>query len=284
MIIVLIKLHVVDNLTSPRKTTMNDSKFPFAMYYSNLMASITKPRALVAANLYSSNERTQTTRPLGGHSIHSKLLYNLLSNSATGWFTFDSRHHTLFVLADKNDMWPSCLITNQQGTVVGRLYRIFYPLSCNFLDILDFKCFDISFRLFLFFIHFGTENGIKSWFSASRLSQTSQWVLSNLDLMMKQEAIGVSEFQRLFPFFLSSSCAPLYPSSRLLVVSFHPVSTLRQAIPILRASKLFFSSSCFVYPYLFRRFLLDMIHWKGLGDEIVLFWLYHFRSISLDTS
>jgi hypothetical protein len=52
---------------------MDDSKFPFAMHYSNLMASITKPRALVATNLYSSNERTQTNRPLGGHSIHSKL-------------------------------------------------------------------------------------------------------------------------------------------------------------------------------------------------------------------
>jgi hypothetical protein len=90
--------------------------------------------------------------------------------------------------------------------------------------------------------------------------------------MMKQEAIGVLEFQRLSTFsFLFSLPALVYiPSSRLLVlVSFHPVSTLCQVIPVLWASKFVFQASALYIPYLFRRFLLDTL--RKLVNEIVLF-------------
>lgn len=70
---------------------------------------------------------------------------------------------------------------------------------------------------------------------------------------MKQEAVGVSEFQRMVSclFFYPSSRVRLYPSSRLLVVAFHPVSTLRQTIPIFFWAMNSVSSRRFLYTYRF---------------------------------
>lgn len=66
--------------------------------------------------------------------------------------------------------------------------------------------------------------------------------------MTEQEAVGVSEFQRMVPFLFlfCSSCVRLYPSSRLLVVVFYPVSTLRQTIPIFWASEFCFKQALYV--------------------------------------
>lgn len=69
---------------------------------------------------------------------------------------------------------------------------------------------------------------------------------------MKQEAIGVSEFQRVLPFLLFfSSCARLYPSSRLLVTSLsclYPTSSGTYSM----SEKMLFSSKLYVYSYLSR--------------------------------
>lgn len=159
--------------------------------------------------------------------------------------------------------------------MVWRLLSYFLPFIMQFAWYLRFQTFwSISFFSLTSFLFRHGEWHKELVLSLAAISNFSMspFKPGSHDETRGDWCIGVSAVISFFSFS--------YPSSRMLVVSFHPVSTLRQAIPIIWASKFYFSSKRFVYPYLFRRLLLDMVHWRGLGNEIVLFWLDHFRSIT----